>query len=231
MKTLGLIGGTTWLSTIDYYRYINEGINERTGGVDFARCIIYSLNITELRKHTDISDWTSALEMVSGACKNLEQSGAEAIVLCANTLHNLAEGLKNNINIPVIHIAEATAQEIKKINLKKAALLGTKFTMELDFFKVKLREQNIETIVPEENDRDFINFTIYNELGRNIFKPETKERYIAIINKLAKQGAEGVILGCTEIPLLIKQKDLNIPAFDTTLIHSRAAVDFALSDT
>lgn len=230
MKTLGLVGGTTWLSTVDYYRYINEGINKRTGGVDFARCIIYSLNITELRKHTDISDWKGALEMVSKVCKNLEQSGAEAIVLCANTLHNLAEGLKKNINIPIIHIAEAAACEIKKFNLKKTALLGTKFTMELDFFKSKLTEQNIETIIPGENDRDFINFTIYNELGRNIFKAETKQRYLEIIGKLAKQGAEGVILGCTEIPLLIKQADLNVPAFDTTKIHSDAAVDFALSE-
>ena len=230
MKTLGLIGGTTWLSTIDYYRYINEGINEKSGGIDFARCIIYSLNITELRKYTDANNWEGALKMVSAACKNLELCGAEAIILCANTLHNLAKGLEKNISVPIINIAEATAGEIKKINLKKVALLGTKFTMEFDFFKAKLAEQNIETVIPEEDDRKYINATIYNELGRNIFKPETKERYISIINQLAKQGAEGVILGCTEIPLLIKQEDLEIPAFDTTLIHSRAAVEFAMSD-
>lgn len=229
MKTLGLIGGTTWHSTIDYYRYINEGINERTGGTEYAKCIIYSLNFSDLRKLNEANNWNGVLEMVSGACKNLEQSGAEAIVLCANTLHYIADGLKKNINIPIIHIADAVGAEIKKINLKKAALLGTKFTMEFDFIKAKLGELNIETVIHAEDDRNFIHYTIYNELAANIFKPETKERYISIINQLAKQGAEGVVLGCTEIPLLIKQEDLNIPAFDTTLIHSRAAVEFALS--
>jgi aspartate racemase len=228
MKTLGLIGGTTWLSTMDYYRYLNEDINKRTGGTDFARCIIYSFNFTEIRKLTEVNDWDSILKLVTHACRNLEQSGAEAIVLCANTMHHIAEGLAKNINIPIIHIAEATAYEIKKKNLKKAALLGTRFTMEFGFFKAKLAEQNIETIIPEEHDRNFIHSTIFDELALNIIKPETKERYIAIINGLVKQGAEGVILGCTEIPLLIKQKDLDIPAFDTTKIHADAAVDFAL---
>jgi len=159
MKTLGLIGGTTWLSTIDYYRYINEGINEKSDGVNFARCIIYSFNFTDLRKYTDAGDWDGVLRLVSGACKNLEQSGAEAIVLCANTLHYVADGLKRYISIPIIHIAEATAGEIKKLNLKKVALLGTKFTMEFDFFKSKLAEQNIETIIPDENDRNFLGYT------------------------------------------------------------------------
>jgi aspartate racemase len=228
MKTLGLIGGTTWLSTIDYYRYINEGINERTGGAEYAKCIIYSLNFSDLRKLSETNNWPGVLEMVSGACKNLEQCGAEAIILCANTLHYIADGLKKSLNIPIIHIAEAVAAEINKISLKKVALLGTKFTMEFDFIKAKLAEQNIQIVIPEDDDRNFIHFTIYNELAGNIFKPETKERYITIINKLAKQGAEGVILGCTEIPLLIKQKDLNIPAFDTTKIHADSAVAFAL---
>jgi len=228
MKTLGLIGGTTWLSTIDYYRYINEGINERTGGAEYAKCIIYSLNFSDLRKLSEANNWPGVLEIVSGACKNLEQCGAEAIILCANTLHYIADGLKKSLNIPIIHIAEAVAAEINKISLKKVALLGTKFTMEFDFIKAKLAEQNIQTLIPEDDDRNFIHFTIYNELAGNIFKPETKERYITIINKLAKQGAEGVILGCTEIPLLIKQKDLEIPAFDTTKIHADSAVAFAL---
>ncbi len=229
MKTLGLIGGTTWLSTIDYYRYINEGINERTGGAEYAKCIIYSFNFTEIKNLADANDWDRILQLVTGACNQLEQIGADAIVLCANTMHYIADGLKKQINLPIIHIVEATACEIKKLNLKKAALLGTRFTMELDFYKAKLTEQGIETVIPESDDRQFIHDTIFNELGKNIFKQETKERYITIINQLVKQGAEGVILGCTEIPLLIKQEDLDIPAFDTTLIHSRAAVEFALS--
>jgi aspartate racemase len=228
MKTLGLIGGTTWLSTVDYYRYINEGINERTGGTEFAKCIIYSFNFSEIRKLTEINDWESILKMVTGACRNLEQSGAEAIVLCANTMHHIADGLQKNISIPVIHIAEAAANEIKKKNLRKAVLLGTKFTMEFSFYKKKLAEHNIETIIPDEAGRRFIHSSIFDELALNVFKPETKERYISIIDGLVKQGAEGVILGCTEIPLLIKQEDLEVPAFDTTKIHSDAAVDFAL---
>jgi aspartate racemase len=229
MKTLGLVGGTTWLSTVDYYRYINEGVNERTRGKEYAKCIIYSFNFTEIKNYADANDWDIILQLVTAACKHLEQSGAEAIVLCANTMHNIADGLKKNIKVPIIHIAEATACEIKKHNLEKIALLGTKFTMELDFYKSKLAEHGIDTIIPESDDRQYIHDTIFNELGKNIFKPETKERYLSIINYLAAKGAEGVILGCTEIPLLIKQEDLNIPAFDTTKIHSDAAVAFALS--
>lgn len=228
MKTLGLIGGTTWLSTIDYYRYINEGINERTGGAEYAKCIIHSFNFTDIRKLTEVDDWDSILKMVTHTCKNLEQSGAEAIVLCANTMHYIADRLRENINIPIIHIAEATAKEIKKKNLKRVALLGTRFTMEFSFYKTKLAEFNIETIVPDEDDRKFIHSSIFDELALNIFKPETKERYLEIINKLANQGADGIILGCTEIPLLIKQEDLEVPAFDTTKIHADAAIDFAL---
>lgn len=229
MKTLGLIGGTTWLSTLDYYRYINEGINEKTAGREYAKCIIYSFNFTDIRKLTEVDDWDSILKMVTEACKNLEQSGAEAIVLCANTMHHITGELRKNLNIPIIHIVEVTAHEIKAKNLKKVALLGTRFTMEFSFYKTKLAEYNIETIVPDENVRKFIHSSIFDELALNIFKPETKERYLEIINKLINHGAEGVILGCTEIPLLIKQEDLEIASFDTTKIHADAAVDFALS--
>lgn len=229
MKTLGLVGGTTWLSTIDYYKYINELVNERTGGKEYAKCIIYSFNFREIKDYADIGAWDKILELVSSACFSLEQAGAEAIVLCANTMHYIAEELKKKINLPVISIVEAAAYEISKRKLKKVLLLGTRFTMEFDFYKTKLTEHGIETIVPDENDRNFIHLSIFDELGKSIFKPETKERYLSIINGLVKQGAEGVILGCTEIPLLIKQEDLEIPAFDTTLIHSRAAVEFALS--
>ncbi len=229
MKTLGLIGGTTWLSTIDYYKYLNEMVNERTGGKDYAKCIIYSFNFRVIKDYADTGAWDKILELAASACSSLKQAGAEAIVLCANTMHYIAEGLKKKINLPLISIVEATANEISKRNLKKVLLLGTKFSMEFDFYKTKLAEHGIETIVPGENDRNFIHNSIFDELGNNILKPETKERYISIINGLVKQGVEGVILGCTEIPLLIKNNDLNIPVFDTTLIHSRAAVDFALS--
>ncbi|TDE50122.1 aspartate/glutamate racemase family protein [Flavobacterium sp. GT3P67] len=227
MKTLGLIGGISWVSTADYYKFINEGINERLGGVNFAKCIIHSFNYADIVKNNN--DWETTFNMLSGACENLKQSGAEAIVLCANTMHLLADRIEQKVNIPVIHIATETAKEIKKSNLSKVGLLGTKFTMELDFFTSKLSNQNIETIIPELEDRDFIHETIYHELGKGIIDINTKKRYINIIEKLIENGAEGIILGCTEIPLLIQQEDIAVPIFDTALIHSAAAVEFALS--
>jgi aspartate racemase len=163
------------------------------------------------------------------ACEKLISGGAEGIVLCANTMHLLADRISEKITIPIIHIAEATADEIRKKDINTIALLGTKFTMEEDFFKLKLAEKGIETIIPDEADRNFIHNSIFNELAKDIINPDTKKRYISIIDKLVSTGAEGVILGCTEIPLLIKQEDVSIPAFDTTLIHSKAAVEFALS--
>ncbi|MBA3682684.1 MAG: aspartate/glutamate racemase family protein [Bacteroidetes bacterium] len=229
MKTLGLIGGISWVSTMDYYKAINEGINERLGGLNFSTCIIYSFNYAEIKKNNDANDWDSTFKMISEACDHLKQSGAQAIVLCANTMHLIADKVEAKVGLPLIHIATVTAAEIKKQNLKKVALLGTKFTMELDFFTSKLKDQNIEAIIPNKEDREFIHYTIFEELGRGLIIEESKQRYISIINKLKDQGAEGVILGCTEIPLLIKQDDVSIPIFDTALIHSKAAVEFSLS--
>ena len=228
MRKIGLIGGISWVSTADYYKYINEGINARLGGLNFAECIIYSFNYSDIKKNNEANDWDKTLQMISTASVSLKNAGAEAIVLCANTMHLIADRLEKQINIPVINIAEATATEIKKKNLKKVALLGTKFTMELNFFTDKLKEREIQFIIPDEDDRAFIHYTIFEELGRGTVLPESKQRYISIINKLQHKGAEGVILGCTEIPLLIKQEDVNIPIFDTTLIHANAAVDFML---
>ena len=229
MKILGLVGGTTWLSTIDYYRYINKGINEKLGGVNFAECMIYSLNFADIHRNNEARDWECNYLLVLNACEKLISGGAEGIVLCANTMHLLAGRISENINVPIIHIAEATANEIRKKDINIIALLGTKFTMEEDFFKLKLAEKGIGTIIPDEDDRNFIHDSIFNELAKDIINPDTKKRYISIIDKLISKGAEGVILGCTEIPLLIKQEDVSIPAFDTTLIHSKAAVEFALS--
>jgi len=229
MKKLGLIGGISWVSTIDYYKAINEGINEKLGGLNFSTCIIYSFNYAEIKKNNDNNDWDSTFKMLSEASEHLKNSGAEAIILCANTMHMIADRIEAKVGLPLIHIATATAIEIKKSNLKKVALLGTKFTMERDFFTSKLNAQNIEAIIPDEEDREFIHYTIFEELGRGLIKAESKQRYISIINKLKEKGAEGVILGCTEIPLLIKKEDVSIPIFDTALIHSKAAVEFSLS--
>ena len=229
MKTLGLIGGTTWLSTVDYYRYINQITGERYGGDASARLILYSVNFSEFKAWADAGDWDTITERLSEIAAKLKTAGAEAIVLCSNTTHIAADAIQQSIGIPVLHIVDAVAKEIENLPAKKVALLGTRFTMEKDFYKSKLLGFGIETIIPEAEDRDFIHNSIFDELGKEIFRDETKQRYLEIIDKLNREGAEGIILGCTEIPLLIKQSDCSVPVFDTTLIHAKYAVDFALS--
>ncbi|MES2382294.1 MAG: aspartate/glutamate racemase family protein [Bacteroidota bacterium] len=229
MQTLGLIGGISWVSTADYYRHINEGINEKLGGLNFAQCVIYSFNYADIKKNNDANDWESTFQMIAKACNHLKSSGATGIVLCANTMHYIADRVEKEVGLPIIHIATATANEIEKMGLKKVGLLGTKFTMELDFFTSKLTGKGIETIIPNETDRAFVHQTIFDELGKGIVTPQTKQHYLAIIEDLINNGAEGIILGCTEIPLLIQQADVSVPTFDTALLHSKAAVEFALA--
>ncbi|KAF2081631.1 aspartate/glutamate racemase family protein [Flavobacterium sharifuzzamanii] len=230
MRKIGLIGGISWVSTSDYYTLINKGINEKLGGLNFSECLIYSFNYADIKKNNDSNDWDSTFNMLLKAAEVLKSGGAEAILLCANTMHLVADRLQQAIDIPLIHIAEQTAIQIQNKQLKKVGLLGTKFTMELDFFKDKLAEKGIETIIPENEEvKDFIHYTIFEELGRGIATEETKKRYLEIANELIQNGAEGIILGCTEIPLVIKEGDLNVPIFDTTLIHTQAAINFQLS--
>jgi aspartate racemase len=230
MKTLGLIGGMSWVSTIDYYKLINEGINERLGGLNFSQCIIYSFNYADIKRNNDANDWDTNFKMVLSASGHLKNAGAAAIVLCANTMHLIAEKLEQAINLPVIHIASATAIAIKKRNIKKVGLLGTKFTMELDFFTSKLSGNGIEAIIPGDEDRNFIHYTIFEELGRGLIKEDSKQRYISIVKQLIDRGAQGIILGCTEIPLLIQPSDVSVPVFDTMRLHAEASVNFALTD-
>jgi aspartate racemase len=229
MKLIGLLGGISWVSTADYYRLINQGINDELGELNFSECMIYSFNYEDIKKSTDTSDWEKIFEMLFDAAQKLKNSGVKALVLCANTMHHVADRLEKEIGLPIINIATETAKEINKNNLKKIGLLGTKFTMELDFFKSKLKEKDIETIIPNDQDREFIHQTIYTELGKGIINQNTKERYLEIIDKLIENGAEGIILGCTEIPLLINQNDVKVPIFDTALIHSKSIVEFQLS--
>ncbi|RYG00366.1 MAG: amino acid racemase [Chitinophagaceae bacterium] len=195
----------------------------------FSECLIYSFNYAEIKKNNEANDWDRTFTMLSEAAQYLKNGGATAIVLCANTMHLIAEKLETAIGLPIIHIAVVTAEDIKKKGLKKVGLLGTKFTMELDFFKSKLKAAGIEAIIPGDKDRDYIHATVFNELGKGIVTKEMKERYISISQKLISQGAEGIILGCTEIPLVIQQGDLEVPVFDTTQLHSEAAVRFQLS--
>ncbi|WP_166919482.1 aspartate/glutamate racemase family protein [Flavobacterium poyangense] len=230
MKKLGLVGGISWVSTIDYYRFINEGINEKLGGLNFAECIIYSVNFDDFQRNNTNGNWDATFDLLLNACKSLEKSGADAIVLCANTAHAVSDRLEQEIKLPFVHVVTATADAINKQGFKKVGLLGTKFTMEMDFYFKKLAENNIEAIVPFlQEERDFVQQTLKEELGRGIIKEQTKRAYLSIIDKLIENGAEGIVLGCTEIPMLISQEDVSVPVFDTTKIHSEAAVEFAVS--
>jgi len=218
MKTIGLIGGMSWRSTIEYYRIINELIQNKLGGWHSAKILLYSIDFDEIEKDNTLID----------AAKSLERGGADFILICANTSHNLYKIIQSSVKIPILHIADATAKKVKAAKIKTVGLLGTKRTMEEDFYKGRLeRMHGLKVIVPQEKERELINKEINNLcLGKE--DPQAKQQFIQIINNLVKNGAEGIILGCTEIPLLIQQKDVKIPLFDTTKIHAESAVEYAL---
>jgi aspartate racemase len=228
MKTLGLIGGTSWLSAADYYKIINQEINKQLGGLNSAKLFLYSLNYEEFKPSADPSEWERIASQLTDISTRLETAGAECIILCANTPHMVADNIQKNISIPLIHIAEVTAKAIVQQKIKTVALLGTKFTMEQSFFKDKLTNAGITALIPNEPDRAFIHDSIFNELGKGIFTEATKQKYLNIINKLIEEGAEGVIFGCTEIPMLIKEDECRVPVFDTLMLHAKAAAKFAL---
>lgn len=230
MKKIGLVGGISWSSTIDYYRIINEETNRIAGGLNFADCLIYSVNFNRFHTCNAAYDWDGSFALLSDAALQLEKAGAEMILLCANTAHIVAERVAEKIHIPLVDIRIATAEAIKQEKLNKVGLLGTTYTMELDFYQNKLRENGIEPIVPaSKTDRDFIEYTLLHELGKGILSPQTKKAYLRIAETLIERGAEGIVLGCTEIPLLIGQNDIPVPVFNTTEIHARAAVALAMS--
>jgi aspartate racemase len=230
MKTIGLIGGTGWVSTLEYYRLINEETNKRLGGLNAARCILYSFNYADINECNIRDDHEGVYKFVLDAALKLKNAGADCLVLCANTMHQYVERLDEEIKLPIIHIADATAAEIKKHGLSSIGLLGTKFTMEMDFYTKRLSAAGINSLVPDKPERIFIHNTIMEELLKEIFKPESKKRFLEIINDLEQKGAEGIVLGCTEIPLLIKQADTHLPVFNTLEIHAKAAVDFAVKE-
>lgn len=226
MKIIGLVGGISWVSTMDYYKFINEGINKRLGGLNFSECIIYSLNFGDVQER----GWENSFELLLNACQILKRSGVDAIVLCANTAHLFADDLEIKIKLPIIHIGTETAKAVKQQGLVKVGLLGTKYTMEMEFYRKKLEENGLNVIVPEQEEtRDYVQYTVKEELGRGTINLDTKRNYISIVKDLVGRGAEGIVLGCTEIPMLIGQKDFSIPVFDTTKIHSSAIVEYALS--
>ncbi len=228
MKTIGLVGGTGWISTAEYYRIINEETNRRLGGFDFAQCILYSLNYGDVDRCNKRQDVEGIYSLLIDASKKLVSTGAECILLCANTMHMFADRLAGEIPVPLVHIGVATARAVKSQGLSTIGLLGTKPTMEKDFYKAKLKSEQILAIVPETDDRDYIQRTIDQELLMGIISEGSRKRFVGIMEKLRSQGAEGIVLGCTEIPLLIQQEDTDLPVFNTTAIHSLAAVEFAL---
>ena len=226
MKTIGLIGGMSWESTTEYYQIINNTVKKMLGGFHSAKCILYSVDFHEIEECQSRGDWEKSAEILSQAAISLEKAGADFIVICTNTMHKVADQIQSNISIPILHIAEVTADELEHRHMKKVALIGTKYTMEQDFYKKKLIDRGIDVIVPESADRTIINDIIFNELCLGKVLEQSKKAYLNIIEKLAKSGAQGVILGCTEIGLLVKQSDTSIPLFDTTYIHAyRAAAD------
>ncbi|MCW3465208.1 aspartate/glutamate racemase family protein [Chitinophaga nivalis] len=230
MRKIGLVGGISWTSTLDYYRYINEGVNAELGGLNFAECVIDSVNFDDFRRYNAAYDWDATFVLLADAANNLKKAGATAILLCANTAHIVADRIEAAVQLPVLHITTATAAAIQQQQLKKVGLLGTCYTMELDFYKDKLKAAGIEPIIPKNQaDRDYIEDTLLHELGKGIIQADTKQKYLAIIQQLIDRGAEGIILGCTEIPLLIQQADVAVPVFDTTRIHAAAAVAYAVA--
>ena len=228
MKTIGLIGGMSWESTASYYKIINETIKEILGGLHSAKILLYSVDFYEIEKCQAEGNWEKSAEILGNIAIKLEKAGADFIVICTNTMHKVADNIQQKINIPIIHIATSTAEELIKNNIKKVALLGTKYTMTQDFYKEKLIKAGIDVIIPDNDDIEVVNNIIYNELCLGIINKKSKEIYINIIDNLCKKGAQGVILGCTEIGLLVDNNDLNIPVFDTTYIHAKKASFLAI---
>ena len=228
MKTIGLIGGMSWESTVTYYQIINTVIKEKLGGFHSAQCLLYSVDFQEIEESQSLEDWEKGASILADAAQRLERAGADFIVICTNTMHKVAPQVQAAVSIPLLHIADATAQDLKKSNICKVGLLGTKYTMEQDFYKAKLHEAGLEILVPEEGDRSIINSIIYHELCLGITADNSKRSVLAIIDKLAAQGAQGIILGCTEIGLLIQQEDTDIRLFDTACIHAQRAALYAL---
>ena len=230
LKTIGLIGGMSWESSMTYYKVINETVKNKLGGLHSAKCIMYSVDFYEIEKCQADGNWEKSGEILGEAAYNLEKAGADFIVICTNTMHKVINQIKERISIPVLHIAEMTAEKILEKKMKNIALLGTKYTMEQDFYKSKLIEKGINVIIPDKNDIEIINKVIYDELCLGIINPESKAKYLEIVKTLKQKGAEGIILGCTEIGLLIKNEDTDIPLFDTALIHAEQAAMYSIKD-
>ena len=228
MKTIGLIGGMSWESTVTYYQIINRAVAEKLGGLHSAKILLYSVEFAEIEALQSSGNWERAGEILGDAAKRLETAGADFILICTNTMHKVAPQVQSLVNVPVIHIAEVTAQALLTQNVSRVALLGTKYTMTQDFYKSKLIEAGIDVLIPDDADVEVMNSIIFDELCLGEIRADSKARCLAMIDSLAARGAQAVILGCTEIGLLVQQADTSLPVFDTTLLHAAKAAELAL---
>ena len=229
MKTIGLIGGMSWESSLEYYRIINETVKEKLGGLHSAKSLMYSVDFEEIETLQHQGKWDEATKLMIDAAQRLERAGADFVIICTNTMHKMADDVQKAIKTPLLHIADVTAKKVKERGLGKVGLLGTRFTMEQDFYKGRLKTHGIDVVIPDEAHRQTVHDIIYNELCLGEIKEKSKAEFREVIEGLVSKGAEGIILGCTEIPLIVKQKEYDIPLFDTTRIHAVAAVEYAIN--
>lgn len=229
MKTIGLIGGMSWESSIEYYRIINETVKAKLGGLHSAKCVLYSVDFAEVEPLQRQEQWQAAAQLMIDAAERVERSGADFVVLCTNTMHKLADTMQAHIHIPLLHIADATAERIHQAGITTVGLLGTRFTMEQDFYRGRLEHHHLNVLVPNAGDRQVVHQVIYDELCVGTIDPVSRQHYAEIIARLVQAGAEGIILGCTEIELLVQPNDSPVPLFPTTKIHAEAAVERAIS--
>ena len=228
MKVIGLIGGMSWESSVEYYRIINQEIKRRLGGLHSAKCLLYSVDFHEIERYQSEGAWEKAGEVLGNAARSLEMGGADFIVICTNTMHKVVNEIQSKITIPLLHIADATAAQIKEKGINSVGLLGTRYTMEQDFYKSRIEMNGIKVIVPNEQEREIINKVIYEELCLGNIQQKSRDYYKKVIQNLVKSGAKGIILGCTEIGLLVKPDDSDVPLFDTAYIHAFEAVNMSL---
>ncbi|MFJ9384166.1 aspartate/glutamate racemase family protein [Peribacillus sp. NPDC101481] len=228
MKTIGLIGGMSWESSLEYYRIINEEVKAKLGGLHSAKCILYSVDFEEIERCQAEGDWESSGKLLGDAALSLEKAGAEMILICTNTMHKVIGYIEEKVSLPILHIADSTAKQIQKSKISTVGLLGTKYTMEQDFYKTRIETNGIKVLIPSEEDRKVINKVIYEELCLGEIQQSSRDYYKKVIKGLVDDGAEGIILGCTEIGLLVKPEDSKVPLFDTAVIHAIESVNMAL---
>ena len=228
MKTIGLIGGMSWESTVTYYQLINKTVKKELGGLHSAKILLYSVDFAEIEEYQAKGQWDKSADVLGCAAENLEKAGADFLLICTNTMHKVAPQVRSRVSIPLIHIAEATADALKAAGITKVGLLGTKYTMTQDFYKSRLMESGIDVVIPDDTGIELVNRVIYEELCLGLVRDESRQQFVAIIEDLRGRGAQGVILGCTEIGLLISQADTSLPVFDTTKIHAQSAALYAL---